>query len=117
MDNTIEGYSGGVGVDGITANNLTITNQAAGVSTGSAATTLGFGGNNVTTNAATVVSSGANSVFAELGALSDNRGSLSLLALRQFTTAGDLSNEGTITLDAGTRPRGRAPCVTPISTA
>ena len=71
------------------------------LSTGSAATTLGFGGNNVTTNAATVVLSGTNSVFAELGALSDNCGSLSLLAQRQFTTAGALSNEGTITLDAG----------------
>ena len=83
------------------------------LSTGSAATTPGLGGNNVTTNAATVVLSGANSVFAELGALSDNRGSLSLLALRQFATAGDLSNEGTITLDAGTRPaRARPVCHT-----
>ena len=71
------------------------------LSTGGGATTLGFGGNGVTTNAATVVLSGVNSVFADLGALSDNRGSFSLLALRQFTTTGALSNEGNLVLDAG----------------
>ena len=70
-------------------------------STTTAATTLSFGGDNITTNAATVVLSGVNSVFADLGTLSDNRGSLSLLGLREFTTVGALSNEGTLVFGAG----------------
>ena len=71
------------------------------LSIGSKPTTLSFGGNGVTANAATVVLSGINSVFADLGTLSDNRGSFSLLALRQFVTTGALSNEGNLVLDAG----------------
>ena len=55
----------------------------------------------ITINQANVTLSGPNANFPALNGLSDNQGSFSLLALRQFTTAGDLSNEGTITLDAG----------------
>ncbi len=55
----------------------------------------------ITINQANVTLSGPNANFPAINQLADNQGSFSLLALRQFTTAGDLSNEGTITLDAG----------------
>ena len=63
----------------------------------------------VATNAATVIYHGANSQIREsantgvdpLTAIVDNQGGFSLLALREFSTAGGLTNEGAITLDAG----------------
>ena len=68
------------------------------------AATLVLDGTNIpasVTNAATVTLSGPNSNLPAFQNLVDNQGSLSLLALRQFATAGPLSNEGTIYLDAG----------------
>ncbi len=53
------------------------------------------------TNAATVVLSGPNSNLPAFQNLTDNRGALSLLALRQFATSGNLGNEGTLLIDAG----------------
>ena len=55
----------------------------------------------LTVNQAVVSLSGVNSSFPALRSLADNQGSLSLLALRQFATASDLANEGTLSLDAG----------------
>ena len=66
-----------------------------------AALTFSYYPNGVTVNQAEVTLSGPNSSFPPINALADNQGTFSLLALRQFTTAGNLSNEGTITLDAG----------------
>ncbi len=64
--------------------------------------TLAFDGYTINTNQADVFLRGPNSTFPAFNSLSDNQGSFSLLALRQFTTAGALSNEGDIALDAGT---------------
>ena len=55
----------------------------------------------VTINQAVVTLNGPNSTFVPINSLTDNQGTFSLLALRQFTTAGDLSDEGAIALDAG----------------
>ena len=56
----------------------------------------------ITINQADVTLNGANANFPAINQLSDNQGSFSLLALRQFTTVGALSNEGNLVLDAGT---------------
>ena len=56
----------------------------------------------INTNQADVFLRGPNSVFAAFNSLSDNQGTFALLALRQFLTAGALSNEGDLALDAGT---------------
>ena len=75
------------------------------VTSGTAGTaTLVLNGGNlpaVVTNAATVTLSGPNSSLPVFQYLTDNQGTLSLLALRQFATNGNLSNEGTLVLDAG----------------
>ncbi len=55
----------------------------------------------IKTNQADVFLRGPNSSFPPINSLSDNQGTFSLLALRQFTTAGALSNEGDLALDAG----------------
>ena len=56
----------------------------------------------INTNQADVTLRGPNSTFPPINSLSDNQGSFSLFALRQFVTAGALSNEGDLSLDAGT---------------
>ncbi len=58
--------------------------------------------NGITINQASVTLSGANANFPAINQLNDNQGSFSLLALRQFTTLGALSSEGSLVLDAGT---------------
>ena len=79
------------------------TYQVTSGTTGGAAT-LVLDGTNIpasVTNAATVVLNGPNSNLPAFQNLADNQGSFALMALRQFVTAGNLSNEGTISLDAG----------------
>ncbi len=63
--------------------------------------TLALDGYTININQADVTLSGANSQFPAINQLADNQGTFALLALRQFTTAGDLANEDTIALDAG----------------
>ena len=55
----------------------------------------------LTINQANVTLSGPNSNFTSINGLADNQGSFALLGLRQFTTAGNFTNEGTVVLDAG----------------
>ncbi len=57
--------------------------------------------NGVVVNQGAVTLNGPNSSFPPINKLTDNQGSFSLLAQRQFVTVGDLSNEGTLLLDAG----------------
>jgi hypothetical protein len=54
-----------------------------------------------TTNNGTVTLSGPGSTFTNLTGLAVNAGNFSLLAGRSFTTAGDLSNNGTVTVGPG----------------
>ncbi|HEX5242185.1 MAG TPA: hypothetical protein VFW23_02905 [Tepidisphaeraceae bacterium] len=53
----------------------------------------------ITTNNANVLLSGPNSHFDAINALSANLGHFSLLGGRLFTTVGDLSNTGTVSID------------------
>ena len=53
----------------------------------------------ITTNNANVLLSGPNSHFDAINALSANLGHFSLLGGREFTTAGDLANTGTVSVD------------------
>ena len=85
-------------VDAVT-NGSTLATGTWNISDGASITFKNYG--NLTVNQANVTLNGPNAAFPPINALTDNQGSLSLLALRQFTTAGDLSNEGTIVLDAG----------------
>ena len=55
----------------------------------------------LTTNNAHVILDGPGSSFAKLDTLADNSGSLSLLNNRDFTTAGPLTNSGSLILGAG----------------
>jgi len=57
----------------------------------------------VTTNQATVVLSGSSSAFAPVNSLADNQGSFSILGGRTFTTAGALTNSGTIEIDVSSK--------------
>ena len=55
----------------------------------------------LTVNQANISLSGVNSSFPAILSLADNQGMFALLAQRQFATAGALTNEGTLSLDAG----------------
>ncbi len=57
------------------------------------------GSASITTNNANVLLSGPNSHFDAINALSANLGHFSILGGRAFTTAGDLSNTGTVSVD------------------
>ncbi|MDJ0770462.1 MAG: hypothetical protein QNJ12_16840, partial [Ilumatobacter sp.] len=57
----------------------------------------------LTSNAATVVLDGPNSVFTNLAALADNSGSLSLLDGRVFTAVGSFGNTGELRLGPAAR--------------
>ena len=83
------------------ASTQTLTGGTYRVNAGAHVTTLNLNIGTVAVNDATVVLSGANSVFTPMNGLTDNRGSFSLFALRQFSNTGDLTNEGTLLLDAG----------------
>jgi len=66
--------------------------------------TLDFGtgaGKTISTNAATVLLDGPNSRFDALAPLGTNAGQLALTGGRNFTTAANLSNPGTVTVGAG----------------
>jgi hypothetical protein len=54
----------------------------------------------ITTNQANVTLDGADSVFAALNNLASNEGSFSLLGGRDFTSAGDWNNSGSLTVAA-----------------
>jgi hypothetical protein len=56
---------------------------------------------NLASNSANVVLEGPGSTFAKLGSLANNAGSLSLLGGRDFTTAGALTNTGSVTVGPG----------------
>ena len=58
--------------------------------------------NNVLVNAATVVLGGTNANMPVMNTMTKNQGNFALRNLKQFTTSAALTNEGTITLDAGT---------------
>ncbi len=78
----------------------TLTEGTWNVSNGAALTFANYTGG-ITINQANVTLNGPNAGFPPINALADIQGTFSLLALRQFNTAGDLSNEGAIVLDAG----------------
>ena len=65
--------------------------------------TLNVPGQNIATNAATVRLIGPDASLPQLAPLSSNTGTLELLAGKAFTTAGDLSNSGSITLGPWSR--------------
>ena len=67
----------------------------------SATSTLSFGGGTITTNAANVTLSGANTVFTEINSLNNNQGSFTVANGRNFTTGGALSNSGTLVAAGG----------------
>ena len=69
-------------------------------STGSPAT-LDMGGGSITTSAANIRLSGANTIFAEIDALANNEGSFEIRDGRDFATIGDFANSGTITVGTG----------------
>jgi len=54
----------------------------------------------ITTNAATVTLSGANSNFSAINSLTNNQGSFYLKNGRAFATAGDLVNDGLVNIDS-----------------
>lgn len=58
-------------------------------------------GGNIVTNQAYVSLNGAGSTFAKFNALADNQGGFALLAGRDFTTASNLLNSGTLTVGQG----------------
>ncbi|MBV9008164.1 MAG: hypothetical protein JO354_03210 [Verrucomicrobia bacterium] len=64
--------------------------------------TLSLGGGSIVTNDANVSLSGANSTFNEINALANNQGSFAISNGRNFTTAGALSNSGTVAIGSGT---------------
>ncbi len=80
--------------------NTTLTEGTWAVDSGAALT---FPGNpsGITINQASVALSGPNPSFPAINSLTDNQGIFSLLTQLQFSTAGALSNEGTVVLDAG----------------
>jgi hypothetical protein len=53
---------------------------------------------NITTNQGDVTLNGIGSIFTSIDALADNQGSFSVLNGRDFTTAGNLSNSGLLTI-------------------
>jgi hypothetical protein len=65
--------------------------------------TLPFPGQNLATNAATVRLLGPGASLPQLATLSSNTGTLDLLGGKSFTTAGDYSNSGAITLGPASR--------------
>lgn len=72
-----------------------MTNGASiNVTTGSNITTIG--------SAATVKLSGANSTFAKINTLTNNQGTFHLANDRDFTTAGNLANSGTVRIEDST---------------
>ncbi len=84
----------------------TLTNVSSGTLTGgtyqvNASSTMILPGT-ITTNAATIVLNGANASFAAISTLTSNKGTIKLLNGASFTTAGDLINSGTISLDPST---------------
>jgi hypothetical protein len=58
-------------------------------------------GANLTQNNGSVTLNGVNAVFANLNNLATNNGSFAILAGRNFTTVGDFSNAGTLTVGTG----------------
>ena len=59
-------------------------------------------GTNITTNQGNVVLSGAGTTFTAIANLAANQGTFTLTDGANFTTVGNLSNSGTLTLGAGT---------------
>ena len=94
--------SGGTNFTNSNAGTQTLTGGTYSVTDTGNGATLDFGGRNVLVNKATVTLNGANARFDALNGLTTNEGTLSLLALKQFTTSSGLTNPGTIVLDAGT---------------
>ena len=104
---TIEALTGGTVTP---QSGATLTNNAAGTLTGGTyrsattglASTLVIPGGNVTTNAATVELSGANSQFAQINPLATNlaAGTFRVLGGRTFTTGGAFSNSGAVVVGA-----------------
>ncbi len=100
----ISGASGGSSNFLLTAGSLTNfsgTTLTGGtynvVSTDSTHTsTLSFGGGTITTNAANVTLDGVSTVFAEINGLVSNQGSFRVLNGRNFATASNLANSGTV---------------------
>ena len=79
-----------------------------GITVNQASVTLGGANTSSTANTSDLkvkqrraMLSGVSASFPAINALLDNQGTFSLLAQQIFTTAGALSNEGTIALDAG----------------
>jgi hypothetical protein len=58
-------------------------------------------GSNITINQGNVTLDGVGSTFTKINTLANNQGSFSILEGRNFTTAGNLANSGTITVGNG----------------
>lgn len=58
-------------------------------------------GSTITTNRGTVLLDGSNSVFSAMDSLNNNQGSFTITNGRNFTTAGDLANSGTVHVGVG----------------
>lgn len=92
--------------NGGTLNVANITNLSLGTLTGgtyevAANSTMILPGS-VTTNAATIVLNGANTTFAAISAVTSNTGTFKLENGATFTTAGNFTNSGTLSLDPST---------------
>lgn len=68
---------------------------------GGSAATMQVGTGNITTNKANIQLIGANANFAQLGALANNQGTLTIASGANLTTAASLNNTGTIVTSAG----------------
>lgn len=62
--------------------------------------TLGLNFGSIVTNRADVMLAGEGSVFMPIDALADNSGAFTIVAGRDFTTAGGLLNSGSLTVGA-----------------
>lgn len=68
---------------------------------GGSAATMQIGTSNITTNNANIKLIGANANFAQLGALANNQGTLTIANGAYLTTSASLNNTGTIVTSAG----------------
>lgn len=101
---TVEVSAGTLSLATVTQSNATFLTGGTWIvdATVNSNSTLTFvNGSNFTTNFGHVILKGATSIFARINALNSNQGDFTLSGGRAFTTAGTLSNTGTVLIDAG----------------
>lgn len=84
-----------------TLTNLNLTTLAGGAYAVNSNSSMVLSSATITTNGANVTLDGVGSAFAAINALSDNLGNFTITNGRTFTTAGSLSNSGTIVVGPG----------------